>query len=268
MFIEREKLAKQISEEQKLRQYVRKAIKVVKERRTKQRDAAILEEQKLRSVIRDLIKETKVSDTEESPHRSTGINVLEDLLKKIVPIIETDYKKLTTDKAQRDSYRAHILHAIENSLAPPKAMDSASASAGGDAGEDNKFINIREEDVNIKVGDDEDPEEFIDVRGEKEAEEEVGDPEKDEFSLSGQDETGRDMAFDTFKRIEASILDSWEVLYSDEDKELFFDYLITNFKLYFDKFEDELQPTLPEPTTPEYEREKGQDDLGEPVAEF
>jgi len=32
--------------------------------------------------------------------------------------------------------------------------------------------------------------------------------------------------------------------------------LITNLKLYFDKFEDELQSTVPEPTTPEYEEEK------------
>ena len=260
MFIEREKLAKQIEEEKQLREYVRKAIKVVKNKRAEQQDTNMLEEQKLRSVIRQLIQETKVSDTEESPHTSTGINVLEDLLKKIVPILETDYKKLTTDKAQRDSYRAHILHAIENVLAPPKAMDNAVS------GEEEKFIPIREEDVNIKVGD-EDPEEFIDVRGEKETEE-VGDPEKEDFSLKGQDETGRDMAFDTFKKIEASILDSWEVLYSDEDKELFFDYLVTNFKLYFDKFEDELQPSLPEPTTPEYEEEKDDIGLEEPIPEL
>ena len=250
MFIEREKLAKQIAEEKQLREYVRKAIKVVKDKRAERQDTSMLEEQKLRSVIRQLIQETKVSDTEESPHTSTGINVLEDLLKKIVPILETDYKKLTTDKAQRDSYRAHILHAIENVLAPPKAMDNAVS------GEEEKFIPIREEDVNIKVGD-EDPEEFIDVRGEKETEE-AGDPEKE----------GRDMAFDTFKKIEASILDSWEVLYSDEDKELFFDYLVTNFKLYFDKFEDELQPSLPEPTTPEYEEEKDDIGLGEPTPEL
>ena len=76
------------------------------------------------------------------------------------------------------------------------------------------------------------------------------------------------MAFDTFKKIEASILDSWEVLYSDEDKELFFDYLVTNFKLYFDKFEDELQPNLPEPTTPEYEEEKDDIGLEDPIPEL
>ena len=34
------------------------------------------------------------------------------------------------------------------------------------------------------------------------------------------------------------------------------DYLITNLKLYFDKFEEEMNPTVTEPTTPEYEQEK------------
>ena len=41
------------------------------------------------------------------------------------------------------------------------------------------------------------------------------------------------------------------------DRDMYYDYLITNLKLYFDKFEDELQTTVgPEPTTPEYEQEK------------
>ena len=35
-----------------------------------------------------------------------------------------------------------------------------------------------------------------------------------------------------------------------------YDYLITNIKLYFDKFEDELSRVLTAPTTPEYEKEK------------
>jgi len=38
---------------------------------------------------------------------------------------------------------------------------------------------------------------------------------------------------------------------------MFYDYLITNILLYFDKFEDELQPKLPDTTTPEYEANKG-----------
>ena len=46
------------------------------------------------------------------------------------------------------------------------------------------------------------------------------------------------------------------MLADKKDQDLFYDYLITNMLLYFDKFEDELQETLPDVTTPEYEKAK------------
>ena len=46
------------------------------------------------------------------------------------------------------------------------------------------------------------------------------------------------------------------MLADDKDQDLFYDYLITNMLLYFDKFEDELANELPDVTTPEYEEEK------------
>ena len=46
------------------------------------------------------------------------------------------------------------------------------------------------------------------------------------------------------------------MLADEEDERLFYDYLITNMLLYFDKFEDELQNQLPDISTPEYEKEK------------
>ena len=158
-------------------------------------------------MIRALLSETEVPDPDEAPHESTGINVLEDLLKKIIPILETHFKKLTTDLSQRSSYRAHILQAVKNTLAPARAIEKAQLS----------------EDEDVKITIDKDmPEEFIDVRGEIAAEEPS---ETDKFGIEGEDETGRDMALSTFKRIEANILDSWEVLYSDQDKELFYDFV-------------------------------------------
>ena len=45
-------------------------------------------------------------------------------------------------------------------------------------------------------------------------------------------------------------------LANPKDKEIFLDYLVTNLKLYFDKFEDELQSTVEEPTTSEYDKVK------------
>jgi hypothetical protein len=68
--------------------------------------------------------------------------------------------------------------------------------------------------------------------------------------------TGRNFAENTFNKIEKQIGEAYALLGDLEDKDVFYDYLITNIKLYFDKFEDELSRVLPEPTTPEYEKEK------------
>mgnify|MGYP003679381447 CR=1 FL=1 len=42
----------------------------------------------------------------------------------------------------------------------------------------------------------------------------------------------------------------------ENDRKLFYDYLLTNLMLYFDKFEDELMLELPQSSTEEYEEEK------------
>ena len=58
------------------------------------------------------------------------------------------------------------------------------------------------------------------------------------------------------------------VLDGSEDKGLFYDYLITNLKLYFDKFENDMGG-VEEPTTDEYESESeaGEDETETPEGE-
>ena len=97
--------------------------------------------------------------------------------------------------------------------------------------------------------------EFIDIEGEEEEEFGTG--------LDDQNETGRNFAADSFKSVEKQIVDAYDMLADDEDKELFYDYLLTNLLLYFDKFEDELAETLPDISTPEYEEEKAEDEAEE-----
>ena len=90
---------------------------------------------------------------------------------------------------------------------------------------------------------------FIDI--------EDDDPEEEEFiQLADQNETGRNFAAETFKGVEKQIVDAYDMLADDEDQQLFYDYLITNLLLYFDKFEDELANELPDISTPEYEKNK------------
>jgi len=245
------------NEEKILRDSIRHAIREVKSKR-------LNEEENLRSVIRGFMDielksllEGGTPDVDPTPNKSTGINVLEDLLKKIVPVLETDYKSLTTSDSQRESFRAHIVNAVENALTPAKINTSA--------GTEQSLEEELEEEIEINVGDAaEDDEKFIDIRtdAEKAAEEEEEEEEdpRDEFGSDVEgDETGRNMAYQSFKKIETSVIDSYELLADPEDQELFFDYLVANLKLYFEKFEEELAPSVEEPTNQAYDMAKSEE---------
>ena len=179
-------------EEKSLRENIRHMIRYVKQKRSN-------EEDQLRSVIRAFcndeiqqLSERQVADNAPTPNKSTGINVLEDLLKKIIPVLETDYKLLTTDDQQRESFRAHIISAVVSTLTPVETNTKAGEEAAEGEGLD--------EDVNIEVGDEAD-DKFIDIRtdAEKTDEEEPVDPRQDFGSgLETHDETGRNMAYQTF----------------------------------------------------------------------
>ena len=76
------------AQEMMLRKTIRKGIKVIAERKKLQILEEKKQEEQLRTIIRDLIFEaTAVADNDPAPHKATGINVLEDLLKKIIPVL-------------------------------------------------------------------------------------------------------------------------------------------------------------------------------------
>jgi hypothetical protein len=253
-----------LREEQELRSSIRSLIRHVKSKR-------LNEEKELRGIIRSLLdyelqtlNERQTADVDPTPNKSTGINVLEELLKKIVPVLEDDFKSMTTDPEQRKSFRAHIVQAIVDTLTP--------IEANNEAGEDEAAADSLEEVIDIDIGDDgpEDDDKFIDIRtdAERNADQEPEDPRQD-FGIEGADETGRNIAYATFKKIESNIIDSYELLSNPEDQELFYDYLIANTKLYFDKFETELAGSVEEPTNQAYDMAKDQEqtDLSEPTAD-
>ncbi len=266
-------------EEKILREYIRKKI-------TSFRSNQIKQEARLRLVIRKLLREGDISDIH--PHRSTAINTLEDVLKKAIPTLRTDYKRLTTDKSQRDSFRAHILKAMEDAVAP--SMNNAKYGEGGTLlSEPSPAGEAAEEEPEDEELDVEEPEEDDaetpdeDEEAAGDAADEIGDElaaleeadidlieqeeedkkldieddekpnEKDDFGsgLEGMDETGRNMAYTTFRKISQYILDAFDMLANTKDKEVFIDYLLTNTKLYFNKFEAELQKTVDEPESPD-----------------
>jgi len=240
---------KKIIAEQMVREYVRKRLvsKITEARRG---------EALLRSAIRSILQEAETGT--EEPSTYTGINVLADLLKTIIPTIQDDYMMLTTSKEQRESFRNHLVHAVKNSLRPIEVTSDAE-----DLGENVVFEIDRAtltEKIEVQIKDEEtEAEEFIDI--EKEVEED------DFVKIDDQNETGRNFASETFKRIEKQTVDAYDMLADDQDRDMFYDYLITNLLLYFDKFEADLATTLPDVTTPEYEKEKEETDMEEDPVE-
>lgn len=232
------------NEEKELRKVIRQAIMLNEARKRKERIEEYKQEHQLRTIIRKLLTEA----AEDQPkHDSTGINVLEDLLKKIMPVIQTDFKIMTTSREQRNSFRAHMLNAVQNILSTEymyvvsnvdKLAENVNIKFDND-----KFIDVLDDEGKAKKGKDK---------------EEVSPQQEFGKGLEGKnfDTTGRNMAMETFKKIQKSISDSYTLLDDEKDRSLFYDYLITNLKLYFDKFEEEMSPTASEPTTPEYEKEK------------
>ena len=232
--------------EQLIREHIRKRIK------NKLNEQRVFED-KFRVYVRKLLEAE--TGTEEAS-TNTGINVLADLLEKIIPTIENDYKMLTTSEDQRESFRNHIVHAIKNSLRP---IEAATDAEKVDNLPENFTVTPQSliEELKIDLDPDNNGEtvsgEFIDIDSKS-------DSDADDFvELDDQNETGRNFAATTFTKVEKQIVDAYDMLADDEDQQIFYDYLLTNILLYFDKFEDELQAVLPNVTTPEYEKEKDEE---------
>ena len=139
----------QLNEEKRLRNIIKELLD--------HEIGALNEEERFRNAVRSFVKrevdilvEANTPDGDPTPNKSTGINVLEDLLKKIVPVLETDYKLLTTADKQRQSFRAHIINAVVNALTPAKTNNAA------EAGDEEAL----EEVVDIEIGGEEE-EKFI-----------------------------------------------------------------------------------------------------------
>ena len=207
----------------------------------------------LRETVQGMLKEAEATGgSPDAPSDITAINFLKNLLKNIIPSIEESYKELTSSKKQRMSFRKHILNATENLL---NSLDANPESLDGELDE-----------LKVKVADGEDdetPEGFIDIYdGEKDSEEDKNkDPEEDFASgLEDMDldKTGRNSAFETFKRIQNQIENEYSKLDPDAnvegrnetERDIFRDYLLLNMKLYFDTFEEDLSVAPEEPETP------------------
>ena len=226
----------------------------------------ILEEHLLRKVIRNIIRK-KLNEAEanasspDAPYDITAMNFLRTLLQNIIPKIESSYKSLTTSKAQRDSFRAHILNGVDDLLATVDTDPDVPASPGSSVNEE----------IEISVGEDEGPpdlqdeEGFIDITDdEPEAKEER---EEDAFGKTISDKeldnTGRNAAYSAFKEVSTQIENAYQKIDPEStvaadkvpeigrdvsERKVFKTYLLKNLDLYFKRFEEELQtnPDVPD----------------------
>jgi hypothetical protein len=226
----------------------------IRKRVSEKLKAKNLAEAKIRKTVRMLIIETATGTAESA--KSTGINVLASLLEKIVPILEDDFKMLTTSDQQRESFRNHIIQAVKNSLKPIEAAASAEEVA------ENIIFDVDFGSLTEKIKIDLDGNEEESIEGEF-IDIDSGEEEEDTFGsdLDGQNETGRNFAATSFKKVENQIVDAYDMLADEEDKKIFYDYLLTNLLLYFDKFEDELSTESVETSTPEYEEESAESSI-------
>ena len=256
-------------EEKKLRMFVRKYLAENHARKVEEQKQTLKEEKILRTAIRKLLQEKE----SVVPGASTGINELESVLTSIIPAIESDYKKLTSSEDQRKSYRAHIIRAAidillaadaqfeadkegeSSSISAEEIPDSVKSELPPEATETLK----EQEDLNIKIGDDE--AKMIDVKTNDQPDDKEKTKEEqteESFTIPGQDLTGRNIALRTWNKrgIGTTIKNGYKLLELPKDRKIFFDYLLTNLKLYFDRFEKDLQGMVEEPTTSAYEKIK------------
>jgi len=258
-----------------LRENIRKAIQVVQSKRQN----TLTEEIKLRNVIRSLLNEEDAAT--EGPSLNTGGNALDQMLLNTNTLseLEKEYKTLTTSKEQRDSFRAHIVNAavkalgVERAGGLPNATDNTGGAETGMSDESGleelaEAFNALFE-AELAMGDAPEEEVEADAVGiddlrlgtEPEKDDDPAEAERSEFAsgvpdVDGLDKTGRNYALDAWNKVSKNVVEAYAKLGNDEDREQYYDYLITNLKLYFDTWESELEGTPEEPTTPEYEQEK------------
>tara|TARA_Y100001937_G_scaffold35014_1_gene50248 strand:- start:1410 stop:4574 length:3165 start_codon:yes stop_codon:yes gene_type:complete len=237
-------------EEQKLRKHIRISLQEFFNKKAIEHEnaiAAILEEHQLRMQLRNIILEQTIVEQEDPTtdvSDSTGINTLKDLFKNtnILSTLRTVYKTLTTNDDQKRSFRAHILKWTVDTLAPVKLNDTDAQPVS--------------EQVDVDIIDT-DRDKFIDAPdgSEKETQPEPEEPDTMQ-PISGEDTTGRNKAERVYPTIEKSIVDYYGELDNPDDQEMFYDYLIANLKLYFDKWDGEMSTGVQEPTNDEYEQAK------------
>ena len=239
-------------QEEQLRLLIREGMRIVKNKR----DAQLLEEQRLRRIIRGLISEVskKTAVADKVVHKNTGINKLDALLKRIITQIEDAYTNLSSSEEERKSFRYHFLVNFKNLLAPVDANRDAPNTEKLALAEQDFKVGVEQDDVTSEP----DPDKFLpsrpqDIEAAKAEEEEEGKTFEKLDSTDPYVRQGAEAAETALNDVETQIVNAYEGLIVPEDAAAFKDWGLTNLKLYFDMFEDEMTSDVgEEPESPDY----------------
>ena len=227
MYTKRENLA----EELLLREYIRKAINIVKNKRRKADEQKSKEKNELRNLIHKMI----INEAKKIPQwDKTGKNELDRmfLTTNFLTELEGAYKSLTTTKQQRDSFKTHIIQNVKKTLNLERVKEIP--------GDQSSIELTEDEDLNVTI----DGGGLMGLPPEQEKEKKEED-ELEEFKVEGEegDPTGLRKAYTAFHNIKETLMTYYTGMGLEEDREYFYDNLIEQLGLYFIKWEDELDPT-------------------------
>jgi len=252
MQIDRHKFINGLLEEQKLRAVIKKGIAIILEKRKKYAQQ-LQEEQQVRTVVRHMIKEAKKANIKL--HKSTGMNALEILVTStnFLDAIKGEYAKLTTDASQRESFKQHIMNAIENMFArdelnrEPDEEEQEQEAAKPEsnlavaAGDDLE----QEDDIGVQIA-----EALANLKEQTETRDERG---ISSFAVMSElDRTGAIAAKRAWNIVDELIRTELSGLPNEEDRQTFKQYLLWNFEGkedpqtgewlpgYFEQWEEEI----------------------------
>jgi len=244
MTIDRHRFAQEMLLREQIRNNVRELI-------IEEKDKILKEEKGLRSIIRGLLSEEK----------STSINFLENLFSdtNLVSTLQDGYESLEREE-EKKSYKSHTLSSLMKTL---DIYDINNISTGEEEAP------LEEE---VEIGVEEDPDRLLGQEEEK-----VDDSAITDFTLAGENETGRNLALGVPGERDKGVVDiiwpsirNWYSKIGTDDaegREVFKDYLLINIKKYFELWDSESSSDIEEPAIEEPEDmvEPGMETADEPI---
>lgn len=180
--------------------------------------------------LREKIKQTLNEDSNKliKVSKLTGMNKLRRFLEQNIKSIKNAYMDLTTDKAQRASFKAHLLKLLSELF---QNLFINTESINPETGEVPQKSNINFE-IDNHNGEDGT---IVDVDGD-------GKPDTNKFeTIPGMDETGKKDAVVVYNKLESQITEIFSTLSNDLDRKVFAKWMLKNLSEHMDKWESLFQ---------------------------